>query len=205
MVRAGTKNDGMKKRLVVGLTGSFGSGKSTAGRMLKQLGARKVIDADRLAHEVFRTGHPVGRSLRKLLGIKGKLSRQAIAGQVFSSLSKRRKLEALVHPYVYQRIRSELSKVQSGVVVLEVPLLFETGFNRLCDVTVAILAGEKQILKRLRKSGYAPHEVQARLQAQLPSREKKKRADLYILNSSSKNLLMKKTKRVWFKLKSLLN
>ena len=141
----------------------------------------------------------------EVIGVKGKLSRKLVAAQVFSNTSKRRKLEALVHPYVYQRIRSELSKVQSGVVVLEVPLLFETGFNRLCDVTVAILAGEKQILKRLQKSGYAPHEVRARLQAQLPGREKKKRADLYILNSSSKNLLMKKTKRVWFKLKSLLN
>ncbi len=195
----------MSRRLVVGLTGSFGSGKSTVGRILKDLGARKVIDADRLAHEVFHTNHPIAKKIKTLFNIKGALSRKVVAQEVFSKPEKRKQLEALIHPYVYRRIVSELKKVKSGIMVLEVPLLFETGFNKICDITVAILAGNRNIVKRLVRSGFSSKEVRVRLQIQLPEREKRKRANLYIKNSGSKKLLIQKTKLVWQKLQSILN
>ena len=191
----------MKKRLIVGLTGSFGSGKSTVGRILKQLGARRVIDGDRLAHEVFRPAHPVGRRIKRLFHIQGAFNRKEIAKQVFSDSRKRRQLEALIHPYVFQRIRSELKRAKHGIVVLEIPLLFETGFDRLCDLTISVFAREQLVVKRLAGRGYRPREVRARLKSQLSASEKRKRSDLYIENTGSKRTLIQKTKSTWNQLK----
>jgi len=171
---------------------------------LKDLGARKVIDADRLAHETFRPNHPIAKKIKTLFHMKT-LNRKVVAREVFSKPAKRKQLETLVHPYVYRRIISELKQVRSGVVVLEVPLLFETGFNKICDVTVTVLSGNRNIVKRLVRSGFSPKEVRARLRAQLPEREKRKRANLYIRNSGSKKLLIRETKLVWQKLQSILN
>ena len=182
---------------MVGLTGSFGSGKSTVGRMFERLGARKVIDCDRLAHEVFRPGHPLAKKIKSLFRTAGSMSRSAIAREVFSDPRKRKQLEAIIHPYVGRRIRSELRKVRSGIIILEVPLLFETGFDRFCDATVAVLAGERNIIKRLSRNGFEPEVVRGRLKAQFPEREKKRRADFLILNSGSKRTLVKHVKSVW--------
>ncbi len=191
----------MKKRLIVGLTGSFGSGKSTVGQIFKRLGARQVIDADKIAHEVFRSGHPLGKRIKKLFGVKGALDRKAIARKVFSDPLKRRRLEAIIHPYVFGRIRGEIAKIQSGIVILEVPLLFETGFDGFCDVTVVVLSKEKDVYRRLLKSGYPSREIRARLRSQMSARQKKAKADLLIDNSGSKSQLIQKTKLIWGKLK----
>ena len=193
----------MAKRLVVGLTGSFGTGKSTVGGILKSLGARKVIDADRLSHEVFRRHHPIGRKIKSLFHINGVLSRKKVAQEAFQNPAKRKRLEALIHPYVLKRIREEFKPVQSGIVILEVPLLFEAHFDRLCDVTVSVLADERTIVKRLAKRNFDGGEVRKRLKAQLSQGEKKKRSDFFIINSGSKELLVQKTKLVWKKLKSV--
>ena len=184
-------------------SGSFGTGKSTVSQILKNLGAQKVINADRLAHEVFRRHHPIGRKIKSLFHINGVLSRKKVAKEAFQNPAKRRRLEALIHPYVLKRIREELKPIQSGIVILEVPLLFEAGFDRLCDVTVSVLANERAIIKRLAKRNFSAEEVRKRLKAQLSQNEKKRRSDFFILNSGSKELLIQKTKLVWKKLKSV--
>ena len=189
------------RKLIVGLTGSFGSGKSTVAGMFRRCGARKVIDCDRLAHEVFKPAHPIGKKIRPLLGLKGKLERKSIAKIVFSNPKTRRQLEALVHPYVLGRVLGELKKISSGVVILEVPLLFESGFDRLCDATVAVSASRRAVIKRLRSRGFKPGEVYGRLRTQLPDLEKKKRADFHIQNSGSYAELLNRVKWVWQKLK----
>ena len=157
---------------MVGLTGTFGSGKSTVGNFMKRLGARSVIDSDRIAHEVFRPDHALRRKIKSLFEM-GSFSRRQIAKSVFSDAKKRKRLEAVIHPYVLKRIRQEMNRIKNGVIVLEVPLLFEAHFDRMCDVTVSVLSGEKNILKRLSRSGFSRMEVRSRLRAQLPERIKK--------------------------------
>lgn len=191
----------VKKPLVVGVTGSFGSGKSTVCHILKRLGARQVIDSDQIAREVFRPKHPIGKKIQSLFHIQGRVNRKLVAERIFSEPKKRRQLEALIHPYVFQRIRSELKRAKSGVVVIEVPLLFEAGFDRLCDATVVVLVPEKVAVRRLKKKGFQAGEVRARLRAQLPPGEKRKRSDLYISNSGSKQALVQKTRQIWNQLK----
>ena len=190
----------MRKRLVVGLTGSFGTGKSTVSRILENLGARKMINADQLVHEVFKRHHPIGRKIKSLFHMSGILNRKRIAGEVFRNPAKRRRLEALIHPYVRRRMLEELKSIRDGIAILEVPLLFEAGFDRLCDVTVSVLASERTIIRRLAKRGFASEEVKKRLETQLSQSEKKKRSDFFIINSGSKKLLVQKTKSVWKKL-----
>jgi dephospho-CoA kinase len=89
--------------------------------------------------------------------------------------------------------------------MVEVPLLFEAGFHRICDVTVSVLASPRQIAKRLARKGFALEEVKSRLRAQLPQSEKKKRSDFIINNSGSKQLLIQKTKSVWKNLQLISN
>jgi len=193
-----------QKRLVVGVTGSFGSGKSSVGQILRGLGARQVIDCDRLVHEAFGRGHPLRRRIRSLFGSSGSLGRREIARNVFRDLPRLRQLEAILHPYVRRRIRSALKRWRRGVVVLEVPLLFETGFDRYCDVTVAVVAGRRNRFKRLRAAGFRPAEVRARERAQLSEQAKKRRADLFIRNRGTKQQLVQETKHLWAKLLSTL-
>lgn len=193
----------MGKQVVVGLTGSFGTGKSTVAKILKRLGVRKVVDADKLAHEVYWRNHPIGSKIKSLFGIKGVLNRRKVAREAFRSFSKRRQLEALVHPYVLRRIREELKEIQSGIVIVEVPLLFESGFDQLCDKVILVAAPRRLIEKRLVQKGFNKKQVQERLKAQLPQSEKKKRSGFIILNSGSKKVLIQRTKSIWKRLNQI--
>lgn len=192
---------GMKKRLVVGLTGSFGSGKTTASKMLKELGARKIINADKIAHEAFKQN----KCLQKIKSLFGTVNRKQIAREVFSSLAKRKALEKVIHPYVRKRIMAESKKVKSGIIILEVPLLFESKFDRMCDVTVVVLAGRSNIIKRLSRRGFNQSEISSRLKVQLSESEKMKKADFIIDNKKSKESLKKNTRSVWQKVLSQCN
>ena len=189
-----------KQRLIVGLTGSFGSGKSTVGKILKRNGC-VVIDSDQLAHEVFKPNHPIAGRIRKLFNVST-VDKKAIAKQVFQNSEKRKKLEALIHPYVFKRIRSKVKKVKKGVVVLEIPLLFETGFDKFCDITISVFTPEHKIISRLKQKGFKSGEVRSRLASQLSGVEKRKRSDLYIENLGSEKVLVQKVKSVLKHLKS---
>ncbi len=173
------------KRLVVGLTGSFGSGKTTVSKIFQKLGAKKVMSADQIVRDKFWPS---------------KARRKQIAREVFTNPRKRRALEAVIHPFVRRRMTSEIKKVKNGIIVLEVPLLFEAKFDRLCDVTVTVVAGKSNLAKRLVRSGFSRQEVNARLQAQLSEQEKMRKSDFIISNKGSKKLLRKHAKFVWRKL-----
>ena len=183
--------------LVVGLTGTFGSGKSTVGKLFGRCGARKVINCDQIVHEAFRPGHPLRKRIDALFDSEKRLSRKQIAKKVFSNQTKRKRLEALIHPYVRKRVLEEMSRIQKGVVVVEAPLLFESHFDRLCDVTITVSAGRRNIIRRLARKGFKPDEVCARMNAQLSELVKRRKADLVILNFGSKELLVVKVKKVW--------
>ncbi len=177
----------IKKKILVGLTGTFGSGKSTVARIFEKLGAF-VIDADRLAKGTIQKGGPAyDEAARMFEGARvqetGELDRQKIAKVIFSDPEKRRALEALVHPYVFQKIRELTEQSPEEVIVVEVPLLFESGFDEACDWTVMVAAEDRISEARLREKGFTLEEIIARRQAQMSPAEKKKRADFVIENS----------------------
>ncbi len=188
-----------KGLLIVGLTGHFGAGKSTVTSFFEKLGAR-VIDADHLAHEVFQKKSPVYRRIRSLFPELKNCDRKQVAKIVFRDGRKRRALESLVHPYVFKRMREEMDQKRSGIVILEVPLLFESGFHRDCDRTLVVKSSASQILKRLYSKGYSKAATRARWRAQMPLGEKIRRADYVIDNSKDRAKTRQNVLKIWKKL-----
>lgn len=185
-----------KKTFVIGITGTFGSGKSTVSRLLGRKSKAKIIDADDLAHEVFKKASPVGKKIKVALGLTGVLRRGAVAKIVFSDSKKLKVLELLIHPYVLKRIKAEIQKRRSGVILLEVPLLFETGFDALCDTTIAVVAG-RQSIKRLKEKGFSERQISARQKAQFSEAAKKKAACFSVNNSFSQKELEQEIRILW--------
>ncbi len=184
----------------MGLTGSFGAGKSTVAGLFKKKGAH-VISADRLAHEVFNNTHPVSRKIRSLFPeIKGSLTRAKVAQVIFQDRARRWVLESVIHPYVFKRIEEELEKKRNGVALIEVPLLFETGFDRRCDKTIVVKAPREKVLKRLRALGFEKSEIKKRWQAQMSMQEKIRRSDYQIDNSKDLEKTKEQVQKIWSEL-----
>ncbi|MBI4116078.1 MAG: dephospho-CoA kinase [Candidatus Omnitrophica bacterium] len=198
-MRAGIKN--RKKSILVGLTGGFGTGKTTVAQFFRKKGAA-IINADRLAHEVFKKRTAVYRRVKSLFPeLRGDLNRKKVARTVFENTRKREALEAIVHPHVFRRIKEEVRKSRGKITVVEVPLLFESGFDRECDKTIVVKASREKVFQWLRSKGYSKAEVRARWLTQMPLEGKARRADYVIDNS--KGLLQTKhqVESLWKKLK----
>jgi len=175
--------------LILGLTGSFGSGKSTAAAIMEEMGA-VVVDADRLAREAVEPGREAHGEIVEMFGANaldsdGKIDRAELARLVFTDPLKRKALEAIVHPRVRIEMRRRIEEAEAGdVVALDVPLLFENGLDAECDKTCVVAIGEAERIERLARRGVDEDEVGRRLAAQMPQDEKARRADYVIDNSS---------------------
>ena len=177
---------------VLGLTGSFGSGKSVVARMFAALGAI-IIDADEIAKEVVKPGTPAFQEIvqafgREVVDEQGALDRKRLAAMVFQDAAKREMLNRIVHPRVRKRELELLSQYKDNpLVVLSVPLLFENNMEHLVDKVVVVVVNEAERMRRLteQQEGLTPDEIQRRLQAQMPQEEKRKRANFVIDNSGS--------------------
>ena len=179
--------------LVVGLTGGIATGKSLVAEKLRSLGAA-VVDADEAAREVVAPGRPALEEICARFGdgiIKpdGTLDRPALARLVFHDGSARRDLEKIVHPRVFERMAEAVSRARQtnpeGVVVLVVPLLFETGYDHSVDRTaVVVCRPDQQVERVMKRDGLSSEEAMARLSAQWPIEEKRRKADDVIENSA---------------------
>lgn len=178
--------------MILGLTGSFGSGKSTVADMLKSYGSAYVIDTDQITHELQRSGKPGFAAIVATFGPDvvsddGELNRRKLADIVFSDDAKLRTLNDIIHPLVWDEVAGVIDRHQAHPLkVLMVPLLFETGSDALCEKVVVVSVSEEERLRRLQKrNGLNASEVQKRLAAQMPQKEKEDRADFVINNSGS--------------------
>ena len=191
--------------LVVGLTGGLASGKSTVAKMFARLGA-KVIDTDRIVHkEMRRTGRcyaPIIRAFGKQVVAKSNIDRRKLAAVVFSDKRKLKRLERIVHPKVRLGINEELKKYRGNVIaIIEVPLLFEAGFDRYVDTTIVVMARRNtQIDRSARSLKLTRTEALRRINTQMPLRDKIRRADIIIDNSKTKTQTHKQVKAIWQKL-----
>ena len=165
-----------EKPYVIGLTGGIGCGKSEAAKYLEALGAVR-FDADEVSRALTAPGGEALPAIRERFGDgvfrpDGALDRAALARIVFSSAPHRRSLEAILHPLVQREMLKRLdAAAEAGerVVVLEVPLLFETGMDALCDETWALYAPrEKQIARIVARDGLSPEDAVARIDSQMP-------------------------------------
>lgn len=196
----------MSRRVrTVGVTGGIGSGKSSAVRVLADLGA-VVIDADRVGHEVYAPGtvgfdQVVAAFGAGIIGDDGAIDRQRLGPIVFADPAALTRLNAIVHPLirdaVAERIAAERGAGRAPIVV-EAALLIEAKWDALVDEVWLVVARREVIEERLTSQrGMAPAAVAARMRAQLTDDERAAHAAVVIDNSGTRDELRAQVERLW--------
>ena len=179
--------------LVLGLTGTIASGKSSVAAMFADLGAT-VVSADQLAREAVAPGSATLHALVAAFGASivdaaGTLVREALAQRVFDDPAARAQLNAITHPAIARLAEARLRELRTRhvpLVIYEAPLLFEAGAAQRVDLVLTVMLDPVVLRQRLAgRDHLAPAEMQARIDAQWPQAEKIARADFVIDNSGS--------------------
>jgi dephospho-CoA kinase len=196
----------VRRFLLVGLTGSIATGKSTVSRMFAHQGAR-VIDADVLAREVVMPGQAAYTRIVEEFGPQvvqedGSLDRKALGALVFGDPAKRKRLEEITHPAIglrQQRILSVFDEEAfEGVVIWDVALLYEGGGAAKMDRVVVVYADPETERRRLmERDGLSDADARARIASQMPIAEKAKLADYVIDNSGTREETERQVRTVY--------
>lgn len=196
----------MRRFLLVGLTGSIATGKSTVSRMFAHLGAR-IIDADLLAREVVMPGQLAHARIVEEFGPQvvqedGSLDRKALGAVVFADPARRRRLEEITHPAIGARQERILSVLDEeafeGVVIWDAALLFEGGGVAKMDRVVVVYADPETERRRLmERDGLSDADARARIGSQMPVADKAKLANHVIDNSGTREETERQVRAVY--------
>ncbi|MHC0037399.1 dephospho-CoA kinase [Pseudoneobacillus sp. C159] len=179
--------------LIIGLTGGIASGKSTVTRMFLDLGI-PVIDADVEARRVVEKGENAYQQIvetfgEEIVAVDGEIDRGKLGTIVFHNEAKRLQLNAIVHPAVRERMNSEKERLIAAghpVVVLDIPLLFESKLTHLVEKVLLVYVGEDVQLQRLMaRNGLPKNDALARIHSQMPLKDKISLADEVINNNGT--------------------
>lgn len=179
--------------IVIGLTGGTGSGKSTAAAFFEKQGAN-IIDADAIARDIVRPGMPalsdIAQAFHGVLLTDGTLDRKKLGAIVFNDDQALLRLNSITHTYIIKEIETRLHKSSAPLTVIDAPLLLECGLDRLCDVTIAILADfSLRTLRIITRDGLTEAEASARIKAQ-PADDFYRKHCQYILENNGKPALL---------------
>lgn len=188
-------------RLVVGIGGQSGAGKTTIVNELRRFGS-KIIDADTIGQSMLRKNSPEYKKLVKTFGTSilnsdGQIDRRLLADKAFASQAALRKLNAVMHPAILQRICAELERSRKGLVIVDAALLFTVGLDKEMDVAILVTAPERLKVKRLVESGLSREEAVRRLKLQEPDTKVWRRADFVLENKGSLAELKRKSRALW--------
>jgi len=174
-------------KLIIGLTGGIGSGKSAVSERFAAAGV-KVVDADYASRVVVEKGQPALQQIAQHFGddillTDGTLNRALLREKIFATESERKWLESLLHPLINEYIFTELANATTAYAILENPLLFETGQSERCDrILVVDVPVELQVERVMARDNNPEQQVRAIIDAQLPRDERLRRADDVIVN-----------------------
>lgn len=191
----------------IGLTGGIASGKSTASVILRGWGAC-IIDADAIAHGLMEPQAPLYEAYRAHFGEgvilpDGQLNRRRIGQIAFANPAEKRWLDETAHPVIRRAIEQELERAEAAgepAVILDIPLLFETGWQAHVDESWLVDVPEPLQLARLQsRNGYSREDAARRIAAQMPLSEKRRLADVIIDNSGTERELMERLRALWQK------
>ena len=184
------------------LTVNFGMGKSYVLSLFRELGA-VTLECDRIVGMLLKK-RGVIRNVAEILGDdvvtpEGSLDKKAVARKIFHDREMKDKLEALLHPLVFEKVRDFPKRIQNkdSLVIVEVPLLFEGDYQAGFEKVITVCTSDETALKRLAMVGVSESDALARLRNQLPISEKKVRADYVIDNSGSKEQTKKQVEDVY--------
>jgi len=177
-------------KLLIGLTGGIGSGKSTVAEQFRVLGAG-YVDADIVAREIVAPGTPALAAISEhfgaeLLQADGSLNRAALRQRIFSDQSAKLWLEQLLHPAIREQLFAQLTALPTPYALLVAPLLLENGLDTFCDRVLLVDVSEQTQLKRtIARDQNNAEQVKAIMAAQLGRQQKLARADDIIDNNGS--------------------
>ena len=202
---------GVNPLIVIGLTGGIASGKSTVARRLGALGAH-VIDADALGHRAYEPGAGAYQSVIDSFGddvvaADGTIDRGALGQKVFGKPEELERLTGIVWPAIREMASAEMEAVRSEAsvpaVVLEAAVLLEAGWQDLVDeVWVTVVERATAVERAVARSGLAPEQVEARIDAQLSNDERKAQAQVVIDNSGDESALLERVDALWSELRA---
>ncbi len=188
--------------VILGLTGSIGMGKSTAAEMFRTLRV-PVYDSDAEVHRVLAPG---GRAVKPVeaafsgVASDGGIDRAALRERVFGNPAALARLEAIIHPMVSDARSRFLARCASrrvAVVVLDIPLLFETGNDWNCDATMVVTAPRfLQQARVLARPGMTPETLAGILARQMPDAEKRRRADFVVPSNLGRGVTLRRLKEI---------
>lgn len=192
---------------IIGLTGGIGTGKTTVSNYLADTYQLPILDADIYARDAVQPGSPVLNRIITRYGSEVQLAdrtlnRKRLGEMVFPNPEERQWLEQQIHPYVRDRIESQLSTSESPTVVLVIPLLFEANMTDLVtEIWVVCCSVEQQIQRIRERDRLSLEQAQSRLNSQLPLAEKVARADVVLDNSSTRDSLLQQVDRALMRTK----
>ncbi|MFC5471853.1 dephospho-CoA kinase [Cohnella suwonensis] len=190
----------------IGLTGGIATGKSTVARMLEERGAL-LIDLDVIAREVVEPGQPSLSAIAERFGPSvlredGTLDRKKLGSIVFADASKRKTLEGILHPAIRKVMKERMEKYERSapdkLVVVDVPLLYESGLESYFEQVMVVYAPRMlQLTRLIGRDGFDAEESRRRLEAQMNIEEKKRRADIVIDNGGGRERTEEQVDRFW--------
>jgi dephospho-CoA kinase len=187
--------------LKIGLTGGIGSGKTTVARIFEQL-KTPVLDADEIAHQLVAIGQPALAQIQQEFGTgvfnpDGSLNRKKLRELVFSDPKQKQKLEAILHPLVYQSIQAKLKQLNTPYCIICIPLLFETNMTYLIDrILVVDCSVETQIERVRKRDDMTIERIQSIIDSQVSRAYRKEQANDLIDNSQTNDRLAEEVKKL---------
>lgn len=179
--------------LIIGLTGGIGSGKSTVSSFFSALNIT-VVDADIIARLVVKKGEPVLRQIKKQFGfnilINGELNRSLLRDIIFKDGQQKEWLNNLLHPLIHSRIIKQVTQEKGDYILLEAPLLFENGLDKLTDYNLLIdIEPELQVKRASKRDGVSKDNIKAIINSQMSRHLRLQKAD-FVINNSDLSLSM---------------
>ncbi len=191
---------------VIGITGGFGTGKSTVAAIFEKLGAA-VIDADKIAHEAILPDGPVYEKIVSIFGesilkADGKIDRKKLGDITFNDKRKRLLLNTVVHPEVIKRIRAIITEGRRSFYIIDAPLLIEAGLLDMIEELIVVTVSRQTQIERLKKKfGLSRKDIEKRIRSQIALVQKRRLADFIIDNNGSINATQEAVEKIWEEIK----
>jgi dephospho-CoA kinase len=180
--------------MIIGITGNFGSGKTTVANMLKKLGY-SVIDADKIGHDILKK--EVKKQVLKVFGKdilkKNQIDRKKLGKIVFNDKSKLKKLNKITHPIIIKKINKKIKSIKNKKIAIDAAVLIEAKWYKICDKVIVVKISRENQLKRAKNKEYA----KAIIKSQLPQNKKLKYADFVIDNNKLKLSVKKQVSKTF--------
>lgn len=180
----------IKDKVIVGITGGIGSGKTEVCRILENEGFT-VLYADQMAKDLYNKDKKLFDAVvkamgKKILNFKDKISLSKLKKEIFSSEAKYKKLTRLVHPVVIANLKKEIKKLDDKIVLVETALAFESGMDNDLDYVITVYSNKKNRMQRIRLRDEATYkEIETVMHYQMDEKDKIENSDFVIVNNKS--------------------